>query len=271
MIAHEGEQEARRRGPRHTLLVQFLALAALVMAAAVPAPAQETEDQPETVAAPQGSDPVLDAQQGEVITVTARKREENLQEVPLAVTVTPGEVLEDTGAPDISVLQSYVPNLAVYAGRNQSTTLTVFLRGIGQADPLWGVDPGVGLYLADVYIARPQGALLDVYDIDRVEVLRGPQGTLYGKNTIGGAIKYVSRAATTPRRRSCPWPAAPTAPRTSRRWSAVPLSPASSAARSPSPRSSGTATARIFSPAATCRTRTRPPTAWRSTGCRQRT
>src|SRR5699024_7131272 len=73
-----------------------------------------------------------------------------------------------------------------------NSTITVFLRGVGQADPLWGVDPGVGLYFDDVYIARPQGALLDVFDVQRVEVLRGPQGTLYGKNTIGGAIKYVS-------------------------------------------------------------------------------
>ena len=70
------------------------------------------------------------------------------------------------------------------------------MRGVGQADPLWGVDPGVGLYMDDVYIARPQGALLDVYDVQRIEVLRGPQGTLYGKNTIGGAIKYVSRDLT---------------------------------------------------------------------------
>src|SRR6185436_2190953 len=84
----------------------------------------------------------------------------------------------------------------IYQGRNQSTTLTAFLRGIGQADPLWGVDPGVGLYIDDVYVARPQGALLDVYDVQRIEVLRGPQGTLYGKNTIGGAIKYVSRPLT---------------------------------------------------------------------------
>jgi iron complex outermembrane receptor protein len=71
--------------------------------------------------------------------------------------------------------------------------VTAYIRGVGQSDPLWGVDPGVGIYLDDVYIARPQGALLDVFDVGRIEVLRGPQGTLYGKNTIGGAIKYVSR------------------------------------------------------------------------------
>ena len=152
---------------------------------AVPTPSAEETDRmvPEGMA-------------GDEIIVTARKREENIQEVPIAVTVTSGEVLEDTAAPDISVLQSYVPNLSIYQGRNQTTTLTAFMRGIGQADPLWGVDPGVGLYLDDVYMARPQGALLDVYDVERVEVLRGPQGTLYGKNTIGGAIKYVSRPPT---------------------------------------------------------------------------
>lgn len=133
---------------------------------------------------------------GEEIVVTARKREENVQEVPVAVTVVSGETLEEAAVADISELQSSVPNLSIYQGRNQSTTLTVFMRGIGQADPLWGVDPGVGLYFDDVYLARPQGALLDVYDVERIEVLRGPQGTLYGKNTIGGAIKYVSRALT---------------------------------------------------------------------------
>ncbi len=132
----------------------------------------------------------------EEIFVTARKREENIQEVPVAVTLITGELLEDSGVADISELQAQVPNLSIYPGRNQSTTLTAFMRGIGQADPLWGVDPGVGLYLDDVYMARPQGALLDVFDVERIEVLRGPQGTLYGKNTIGGAIKYVSRPLT---------------------------------------------------------------------------
>ncbi|MEN8163009.1 MAG: TonB-dependent receptor [Acidobacteriota bacterium] len=134
--------------------------------------------------------------QGEVVVVTARKREENLQEVPVAVSVIAGDQLEDVAASDISELQAYVPNLSIYQGRNQSTTLTAFMRGIGQSDPLWGVDPGVGLYINDVYIARAQGALLDVYDVERVEVMRGPQGTLYGKNTIGGAIKYVTKEMT---------------------------------------------------------------------------
>lgn len=133
---------------------------------------------------------------GEEIIVTARKREEDVQEVPVAVTVVTSDELEEAATADISELQTQVPNLAIYQGRNQSTTLTAFLRGIGQADPLWGVDPGVGLYIDDVYVARPQGALLDVYDVERIEVLRGPQGTLYGKNTIGGAIKYVSKPLT---------------------------------------------------------------------------
>ena len=130
------------------------------------------------------------------IVVTARKREENIQEVPVAVTVVTAETLKYSGVADISELQAQVPNLSIYPGRNQSTTLTAFMRGIGQADPLWGVDPGVGLYLDDVYMARPQGALLDVFDIEQIEILRGPQGTLYGKNTIGGALKYMSRRLT---------------------------------------------------------------------------
>ncbi len=142
------------------------------------------------------SDFELEALLTEEITVTARRKEENVQEVPVAVTLKTGRDLKDAATADISELQGEVPNLSIYAGRNQSTTLTAFMRGVGQADPLWGVDPGVGLYLDDVYIARPQGALLDVYDVQRIEVLRGPQGTLYGKNTIGGAIKYVSRELT---------------------------------------------------------------------------
>ncbi|WP_422010831.1 TonB-dependent receptor [Roseateles sp.] len=129
----------------------------------------------------------------EVVKITARKREESLQDVPVAVTALTAEQLDRLAIKDLGDLQGQVPNLTIYAARGSNTTLTTFIRGVGQADPLWGVDPGVGIYFDDVYIARPQGALLDVYDVQRVEVLRGPQGTLYGKNTVGGAVKYVSK------------------------------------------------------------------------------
>jgi len=129
----------------------------------------------------------------DTITVTARRREETLQEVPVAVTAFTEAALERMNVQDMGDLDAQVPNLTVYAARGSNSTVTAYIRGVGQSDPLWGVDPGVGVYLDDVYLARPQGALLDVIDIDRVEVLRGPQGTLYGKNTIGGAIKYVTK------------------------------------------------------------------------------
>ena len=127
------------------------------------------------------------------VKVSARKRDETLQEVPVAVTAFTPETIQTLNVQDLSDLDAQVPNLTVYAARGSNTTLTAYIRGVGQSDPLWGVDPGVGLYLDDVYIARPQGALLDVFDVERLEVLRGPQGTLYGKNTIGGAIKYISK------------------------------------------------------------------------------
>ena len=129
----------------------------------------------------------------ESIKVTARKREETLQEVPVAVTAFTSDALDKLNIKDIGDLDAQVPNLTIYAARGSSSAATAYIRGVGQSDTLWGVDPGVGIYLDDVYIARPQGALLDVFDVERIEVLRGPQGTLYGKNTIGGAIKYISK------------------------------------------------------------------------------
>ena len=129
----------------------------------------------------------------DTVTVTARRREETLKDVPVAVTALSATALESKDIKNLGDLQGQVPNLSVYAARGSNTTLTTFIRGVGQADPLWGVDPGVGIYFDDVFIARPQGALLEVFDVQRIEVLRGPQGTLYGKNTIGGAVKYVSK------------------------------------------------------------------------------
>ena len=129
---------------------------------------------------------------GEVI-VTARRRAEALQDVPVAVTAFTAEALEARGSADITELARSTPSLTLNSARGSNSTLISFIRGVGQQDPLWGFDPGVGLYIDDVYVARPQAAVLDIFDIERIEVLRGPQGTLYGRNTIGGAIKYVTR------------------------------------------------------------------------------
>ncbi|MFZ4164897.1 TonB-dependent receptor [Brevundimonas sp. NPDC058933] len=126
------------------------------------------------------------------IIVTARRREETLKDVPVAVSVLGAQRLDETGATDITVLQQQTPNATVQVARGSNSTLISFIRGIGQQDPLWGFEPGVGLYVDDVYVARPQGAVLDIFDIERIEVLRGPQGSLYGRNTVGGAIKYVT-------------------------------------------------------------------------------
>jgi len=126
------------------------------------------------------------------VIVTARRRDEQLKDVPVAVTALGAERLEETGASDITALQQQTPNATVQAARGSNSTLISFVRGVGQQDPLWGFEPGVGLYIDDVYVARPQGAVLDIFDIQRIEVLRGPQGSLYGRNTIGGAIKYVT-------------------------------------------------------------------------------
>jgi len=137
--------------------------------------------------------PAVSAGSLEDIVVTARRRSENLQNVPLSVTALSADSIQALDITNLEDLNSFVPNMKISAGRATSSTINVYIRGVGQSDPLWGFEPGVGVYVDDVYLARPQGALLDVLDIDRLEVLRGPQGTLYGKNTIAGAIKYVTR------------------------------------------------------------------------------
>lgn len=129
----------------------------------------------------------------EEIVVTAQKREQNLQDVPIAVTAFSATEMENAGVATIADLEKSSPNTQMRESRGTNSTLTAFIRGIGQQDPLWGFEPGVGIYVDDVYIARPQTAVMDVFDVERIEVLRGPQGTLYGKNTIGGAVKYVTK------------------------------------------------------------------------------
>lgn len=161
---------------------RHLSLLALAVGLAYPAAAQT---------APAAST-VEEAALGDII-VSARRRDESLLEVPIAVTTFSGDALIAQGAQDITALQRQTPNLTLQVARGSNSTLIAFIRGVGQQDPLWGFEPGVGLYVDDVYIARPQGAVLDVFDVERIEILRGPQGTLYGRNTIGGAIKYVTK------------------------------------------------------------------------------
>src|SRR5438445_927165 len=127
------------------------------------------------------------------IVVTARRRNELLLNVPIAVTAYSGEQLNRRGALDLADLAKTTPDVTLKASRGTNSTITAFIRGVGQQDPVAGFEQGVGLYLDDVYLNRPQASLLDIYDVERIEVLRGPQGTLYGRNTIGGAIKFVTK------------------------------------------------------------------------------
>ena len=138
-----------------------------------------------------------DAQAGETevdaVVVTARRTEETLQSVPGAVSAFNGAALERLQATDVTALQGAVPNVNLAQGRGSSNATNIFIRGIGQPDALQTFDPAVGVYVDDVYYSRIRGTQFDLFDLERVEVLRGPQGTLYGKNTIGGALKVVTR------------------------------------------------------------------------------
>jgi iron complex outermembrane receptor protein len=169
--------------------------AAVAALAAIPAPLYAQTEEEAAAAANEALDESAAAgpvEDGDIV-VTARRRAENLQDVPIAVTAYSGETLERMGAIDITDLSDTTPNVTIETSRGTNTTLTAFIRGVGQQDPVAGFEAGVGLYLDDVYLNRPQAAVLDIYDVERIEVLRGPQGTLYGRNTIGGAIKYVTR------------------------------------------------------------------------------
>ncbi len=134
----------------------------------------------------------LRADQGlEEVIVTARKREENLQSVPTAINVFTAEALQDRHIDNLVDMQCSTPNVTMSETSGlQSGSLSVFIRGIGN-DP--GFEQGIGVYLDDIYLQRQTGLLMDVFDVERIEILKGPQGNLYGRNTIGGAIKYITK------------------------------------------------------------------------------
>ncbi len=133
------------------------------------------------------------AENEEAIVVTARRTEESLQEVPASVSAFSEAQMERLGATEATGLQGAVPNLNVVQGRGSSNATNIYIRGVGQPDALQTFDPAVGFYVDDVYYSRIRGTQMELFDIERVEVLRGPQGTLYGRNTIGGAYKVVTR------------------------------------------------------------------------------
>ncbi len=128
------------------------------------------------------------------IVVTAEFREARLQDTPIAITAVNAEMLEARGQTDISQIAAQAPNVSLRPqGQGGGTGLIAFIRGVGQVDFNYALDPGVGVYVDDVFIPTLSSSLLELMDLERIEVLRGPQGTLAGKNSIGGSIKLFSQ------------------------------------------------------------------------------
>ncbi len=141
----------------------------------------------------QTAEGVSEAESTEIV-VTARRREEKLQDVPIAVTAIGGDALDQRGFDGVTDVAQVAPNLQFTPGQGgNSGGVSAFIRGVGENDFIITSDPAVALYIDGVYVARSFGATTELLGIDRIEVLRGPQGSLFGKNTIGGAINVVSR------------------------------------------------------------------------------
>ena len=185
------------KAPIHASSVHALAITAVAatFVPVAPACAQDSTRPAQAAAA--------DEAEGEII-VTARRREERLVDVPIAVTSISGEELARHGALDITDIAQSVPNVTLETSRGTNSTLSAFIRGIGQQDPVSGFEQGVGIYLDDVYLNRPQAAVLDIYDVERIEVLRGPQGTLLRSqhHRRRGQVRHPAVAAATFRARS---------------------------------------------------------------------
>lgn len=127
------------------------------------------------------------------IVVTAQKREEKLQEVPISITALGSAQLETRGVTNVTDLSALAPNLTTAGGTAGANDITISMRGLPNADALMSQDGPVGIYIDGVINARIAGAVVDLVDLERVEVLRGPQGTLYGRNTTGGAVNFITR------------------------------------------------------------------------------
>jgi iron complex outermembrane recepter protein len=151
---------------------------------------EETEEETTAETEAETDEPPAGAEE---IFITARKRSENLQESPLAVTGFSEATLEDLGVAQTDDVTALAPNVYLTQTPGSAANIGVSIRGIGGAEPLMTRDTGVALYVDGAYIARTAGAVFDLVDLQRVEVLRGPQGTLYGRNATGGAVNFISR------------------------------------------------------------------------------
>ncbi|WP_374527103.1 TonB-dependent receptor [Novosphingobium sp.] len=135
-----------------------------------------------------------EAKDNDEIVVTAQFRSQKLQDVPIAITAVSGETLERRGQTSLADVGNNAPNVTLRQGAATfGPSVVAYIRGVGQRDTSFALEPGVGLYIDDVYLPTMHGSLLNLVDLDRVEILRGPQGTLAGQNSIGGAIKLYSK------------------------------------------------------------------------------
>lgn len=164
--------------------------ALLAGALALPALAQDSAP------AADASDDALQRTGIEEITITARKVSENLQQTPLAVSAFDSGMLESLGVTDTNDVSSLAPNLYLTQTPSSAANMAIAIRGVGGAEPLLTREQGVAVYMDGAYIARVTGAIMELVDVERVEVLRGPQGTLYGRNATGGAVNFISRRPT---------------------------------------------------------------------------
>ncbi|QNA82657.1 TonB-dependent receptor [Sphingomonas sp. So64.6b] len=162
-------------------------------APAVPDKTSPASAAPDTGSESQSTPPGDAVSTGDIV-VTAQFRTQRLQDTPLAITALNGALLESKGASNILDVANAAPNVTMrQAGGANGGAAQVFIRGVGQADSQFAFEPGVGMYVDDVYYGTVFGSIFDLLDLDRVEVLRGPQGTLSGRNSIGGAVKLFSK------------------------------------------------------------------------------
>jgi iron complex outermembrane receptor protein len=127
------------------------------------------------------------------VLVSAQKRTERIQDVPMAISAISGQALENRKIEGAADLQGIIPNLNVVAAPVSGLIAATSIRGLGTGQPSIWMDPAIGMYVDGIFVGKNQGALFDLVDLERIEVLRGPQGTLFGRNTLGGAINFVTR------------------------------------------------------------------------------